>query len=168
MFRLPTVPPPKKKTGQHGTFREWDFCQAVLQALPPNLQAKSLADLTLFLATCSTCFGFGDFSHPRCDLPLCFVKTGGVHGRCTATTHDVVNATRSDFDDQVLGCQSIRGIMVDVREIIPKWPYNSGQWNMIIYPDQSKLLFDVIWRNVIGWITNSPFYIRREVVILST
>ena len=31
---------------------------------------------------------------------------------------------------------SLTGIMVYVREIIPKWPQDSGRWNIIIYPDR--------------------------------
>ena len=45
------------------------------------------------------------------------------------------------------------GIMVFIREIIPKWPNISGQWNMIIYPELCNL-----WRFfVMGW---SPSALR--------
>ena len=45
---------------------------------------------------------------------------------------------------------SLTGIMVRIREIIPKWPQDSGEWNMIIYPDIKSHIYIYIYIYT-GW-----------------
>ena len=46
------------------------------------------------------------------------------------------------------------GIMVNIWEIIPKWPQDSGWWNIIIYPDSWKMSIDIQY--LVGDVHDGP------------